>query len=101
MREFGNKGDVLKMKISGFTFIRNGNKFDFPYIESIKSILPLVDELVIAVGDSEDGRKEKGNDVGDRGERKERVGEEEEEDGEEEEEEGEEEEEDGEEEEGE
>ncbi len=42
------------MKVSGFTFIRNGVKFDYPFIESIQSLLPLVDELVVAYGESED-----------------------------------------------
>ncbi len=40
------------MKISGFTLIRNGTKFDYPFIESLRSLLPLVDELVINVGES-------------------------------------------------
>ncbi len=43
------------MKISGFSIVRNGVKFDYPFIESIKSILPICDEFVVAVGDSEDG----------------------------------------------
>ncbi len=42
------------MTVSGFTFIRNGITFDYPFRESILSLLPLVDELVIAVGRSED-----------------------------------------------
>lgn len=42
------------MKCSGFTFVRNAIKFDYPVIESINSILPLCDELIIAVGNSED-----------------------------------------------
>ena len=42
------------MKISGFSFIRNAIKYDYPVVESILSILPLVDEYVIAVGNSED-----------------------------------------------
>jgi len=42
------------MKISGFTFIRNAIKYDYPVVESINSILPLCDELVVAVGNSED-----------------------------------------------
>jgi glycosyltransferase involved in cell wall biosynthesis len=42
------------MKVSGFTFIRNGNQLGYPYIESIKSALPLVDEFIVAVGDSQD-----------------------------------------------
>lgn len=42
------------MFISGFTFSRNLVKYDYPFIESIKSLLPIVDEFVVAVGDSED-----------------------------------------------
>jgi hypothetical protein len=38
------------MKISGFTFLRNGQKLGYPFVESIRSILPLVDEFVIALG---------------------------------------------------
>ena len=40
--------------ISGFTFIRNGHALGFPFTESIRSLLPLVDEFVIAVGESTD-----------------------------------------------
>ena len=42
------------MKISGFTFIRNGNKLAYPFIPAIQSILPVCDELIVVVGDSED-----------------------------------------------
>ena len=42
------------MKVSGFSFIRNAIKFDYPVVESITSILPVCDEFVIAVGKSED-----------------------------------------------
>ncbi|MEI6093052.1 MAG: glycosyltransferase family 2 protein [bacterium] len=42
------------MKVSGFTFVRNGIKFDYPFRESILSILPLVDEMIVNVPDSED-----------------------------------------------
>ena len=42
------------MKVSGFTFVRNAVKFDYPIIESITSILPLCDELVVCVGRSDD-----------------------------------------------
>ncbi len=41
------------MKISGFTFVRNAGKLYYPIKESIESILPLVDEFVIAVGDND------------------------------------------------
>jgi hypothetical protein len=42
------------MKISGFTFIKNALIYDYPIIEAILSILPLCDELVVAVGKSDD-----------------------------------------------
>ena len=42
------------MKISGFTFIKNGQILGYPFIESIQSILPIVDEFIINVGESED-----------------------------------------------
>lgn len=42
------------MKVSGFTFIRNAIKYDYPVVEAIRSILPLCDECVVAVGQSDD-----------------------------------------------
>ena len=42
------------MKVTGFTIIKNAIKFDFPVVEAISSILPICDEFVVAVGDSED-----------------------------------------------
>ena len=42
------------MKISGFTFIRNAIKYDYPVKEAIQSILPLCDDCFVAVGKSED-----------------------------------------------
>lgn len=42
------------MKISGFTFVRNAVKYDYPVVEAIRSILPLCDEVVVSVGNSED-----------------------------------------------
>lgn len=42
------------MKVSGFTFVRNGTILGYPYLESIKSLLQLCDEVVVAVGLSED-----------------------------------------------
>lgn len=46
------------MKISGFTYIRNGFKMGYPFMASIQSLLPVVDELIVVVGDSEDGTRE-------------------------------------------
>ncbi|MBI3004381.1 MAG: glycosyltransferase family 2 protein [Ignavibacteriales bacterium] len=42
------------MKVSGFSFIRNAVLCDYPIVEAIRSILPLCDEVVVAVGKSED-----------------------------------------------
>ena len=42
------------MKIAGFTFIRNAIKNDYPVVEAITSILPVCDEFVVALGDSDD-----------------------------------------------
>lgn len=42
------------MMISGFTIIRNATKFSYPAEESILSILPICDEFIINVGDSDD-----------------------------------------------
>jgi len=46
------------MKVSGFTFIRNGQILGYPFLQSIQSILPIVDEFVINVGNSEDNTLE-------------------------------------------
>ena len=42
------------MKVSAFTFIKNGQILGYPFVESIQSILQIVDEFVINVGESED-----------------------------------------------
>ena len=42
------------MKVAGFTFVKNAIKFDYPILEAIHSILPICDELIVAVGKSED-----------------------------------------------
>jgi hypothetical protein len=39
---------------SGFSIIRNGEKLGYPYLEALRSMAPLVDELVVAVGDNDD-----------------------------------------------
>lgn len=43
------------MKISGFTFVRYAVKYDYPVVESICSILPIVDEFIVNVGHCDDG----------------------------------------------
>jgi glycosyltransferase involved in cell wall biosynthesis len=42
------------MKVAGFTFVRNAIQYDYPVVESITSMLPLCDEVVVAVGKSDD-----------------------------------------------
>jgi hypothetical protein len=46
------------MKVSGFTFIRNAVRYDYPVKEAILSVLPLCDEFIVAVGNSEDDTRE-------------------------------------------
>lgn len=46
------------MKVSGFTYVRNGLNFDYPFLQSIKSVLPIVDEMIVVIGDSFDGTRE-------------------------------------------
>lgn len=46
------------MFVSGFTIARNVIKYDYPIVEAIRSILPLCDEVVVAVGKSEDATLE-------------------------------------------
>lgn len=46
------------MKVSCFTFLRNADILGYPFIESIKSALPLCDEYIVNVGDSEDDTNE-------------------------------------------
>lgn len=45
------------MKVTGFSFIRNAVIYDYPIVESIRSLLPLVDEYVIAIGRSDDNTR--------------------------------------------
>lgn len=43
------------MKISGFTFVRNGQVLGYPFIAAIRSLLPLCDEIIVNVPASTDG----------------------------------------------
>lgn len=46
------------MKVSAFTYVRNGIAMDYPFIEAIKSVLPLVNEFIVVIGDSTDGTRQ-------------------------------------------
>jgi hypothetical protein len=52
------------MKVSGFTFLRNGQKFGYPFVASIRSILSIVDEFVVALGPCDDDTERMLRDVG-------------------------------------
>ena len=53
------------MRISGFTFCRNAVHYDYPVVESIRSILPIVDEFIVNVGRCQDGTLELIRSIGD------------------------------------
>jgi hypothetical protein len=42
------------MKISGFSFLRNGQKLGYPFVASIHSVLPIVDKFIVALGSCDD-----------------------------------------------
>ncbi len=46
------------MKVSGFTIARNVVRADYPLEEAIRSIEPLCDEIIVAVGKSDDNTRE-------------------------------------------
>ena len=53
------------MKISGFNFLRNGQKLGYPFVASIRSVLPLVDEFVVALGPCDDDTEKLLREIGD------------------------------------
>jgi hypothetical protein len=46
------------MKVTGFTIVRNAVKYDYPVFEAISSVLPLCDDFVVALGNSDDATEE-------------------------------------------
>src|SRR5205807_9548718 len=56
---------MIVVKISGFTFIRNGVELDYPFIPSIRSLLPLCDEIIVNVPRSTDNTLERVKAIGD------------------------------------
>ncbi|HEX4871822.1 MAG TPA: glycosyltransferase [Nevskiaceae bacterium] len=53
------------MRISGLSLIRDGFRLGYPFLEAIRSILPLVDEMVVVVAASTDGTREAIEAIGD------------------------------------
>ncbi len=47
--------DSSRGGVSGFTIVKDAVRLDFPVVESIRSILPLCDEVIVNVGRSTDG----------------------------------------------
>ena len=45
------------MKISGFSMVKNADSLFFPIKQAIESVLPIVDEFILALGDSNPGDK--------------------------------------------
>jgi glycosyltransferase involved in cell wall biosynthesis len=43
------------MRVAGFSLVSSAVALDFPILESLRSVLPLCDELVVNVGPSDDG----------------------------------------------
>lgn len=46
------------MKVTGFSIIKNAVQFDYPIVAAIQSILPICDDFIIAIGDSDDGTEQ-------------------------------------------
>jgi hypothetical protein len=46
------------MKVTGFSFIKNAVKFQYPIVEALSSILPICDEVIVAVGNSHDNSRD-------------------------------------------
>ena len=53
------------MKVSGFTFLRNGQKLGYPFVASIRSLLPVVDEFIVALGPCDDDTEKQLRAIGD------------------------------------
>ncbi len=53
------------MKVSGFTFIRNGTTLGYPFLASIRSLLPLCDEVIVNVPRSTDDTLAQVRSIGD------------------------------------
>jgi len=53
------------VKISGFSFIRNGIDLGYPFVPSLRSLLPLCDEIVVNVPTSTDSTLDAVKSIGD------------------------------------
>lgn len=46
------------MVVSAFTYVRNGFDYAYPFLQSIQSLLSIVDEYIVVVGKGSDGTRE-------------------------------------------
>jgi hypothetical protein len=46
------------MRLYGFTLLRNGRKYDYPFRESLRSLCGLCEKVYVALGNSDDGTEE-------------------------------------------
>src|SRR4051812_26538400 len=53
------------MKVSAYSYVRNGIKYEYPFIQAILSVLPLCDEFIMVIGESTDGTREAVEAMGD------------------------------------
>lgn len=51
--------------VSGLTIVRDGRRLDYPFVEAIRSALPICDEYVVVVGAGGDGTLEAVRAIGD------------------------------------
>ncbi len=56
---------MAQPSLAGFTIVRNATRLDFPLEPSLRSLLPIVDELVVNVGASDDDTRERVAAIGD------------------------------------
>jgi len=56
----------MLIRTSGFTFVRNVVKMDYPLVESISSLLPVVDEFIVNIGPCEDETEDLVRSIGDK-----------------------------------
>lgn len=52
------------MKLYGFTILRNGLKYDYPFLESLRSLAALCEEVYVALGKSDDGTEKMLGEIG-------------------------------------
>jgi hypothetical protein len=48
----------MRQKLYGFTILRNGIKYDYPFRESLRSLCALCDKVYLALGRSDDGTEQ-------------------------------------------